>query len=270
MDGTVHVVDFSSLPPAGLDDHCKMSSPVAESHLDAVWSVHWLPTPPDMGVRFQSSSSDGTISTWELHHGDFGRYQQAQSQPLMRLHKKETLSVSVPGGDTDISTLHPHPTLPSQQYILGTHTGHVVRYSTDDSSAHGTCVYLHAHAAPVYAIQYNQYHPTTFLTCSADWTVRIWDVHPRSIATTTHPLFQFDSGTGVGDAAWSPLVSTVFACVTDHGRVLVYDLAKDMNRPLCRQKVVEKAKLTKMAFDATGVVVLVGDDKYVIFLFDFV
>ena len=31
------------------------------------------------------------------------------------------------------------------------------------------------HDMNVYAVKYNYYHPRAFLSCSADWTVKLWD-----------------------------------------------------------------------------------------------
>ena len=71
----------------------------------------------------------------------------------------------------------------------------------------------------------------------------------------------FDMGAPVGDVSWSPTVSTVFAAVTDSGRVVVYDLSRSMYVPLCKQKVTQKVKLTKLAFSPAHPVLLVGDEK---------
>ena len=68
-------------------------------------------------------------------------------------------------------------------------------------------------------------------------------------------------GGPVGDAAWSPTSSTVFAAATESGRVLVYDLAHSMEWPLCKQKIAQKVKLTKLVFSETAPVLLVGDEK---------
>lgn len=32
-----------------------------------------------------------------------------------------------------------------------------------------------AHHMAVYSVQWNSFHPKIFITCSADWTVKIWD-----------------------------------------------------------------------------------------------
>lgn len=47
----------------------------------------------------------------------------------------------------------------------------------------------------------------------------------------------FDLGAAVGDIAWAPYSSTVFAAVTDEGKVHVFDLAQNRQLPMCAQKV---------------------------------
>ena len=71
----------------------------------------------------------------------------------------------------------------------------------------------------------------------------------------------FDLNNDVGDAAWSPISSTVFAAATSDGKVFVYDLNENRHEPVCEQKVVREAKLTKLAFNPKLPVLLVGDDR---------
>ena len=33
----------------------------------------------------------------------------------------------------------------------------------------------HAHNMAVDAVKWNQFHPKVFVSCSSDWTVKIWD-----------------------------------------------------------------------------------------------
>jgi dynein intermediate chain 1, axonemal len=94
-----------------------------------------------------------------------------------------------------------------------------------------------------------------FLSCSADWTVKIWDHN------YPHPILSFDLGNAVGDVAWAPYSSTVFAAVTSDGKVHVFDLAENKHEPLCEQKVVKRAKLTHVCFNQHDPIVIVGDDR---------
>ena len=54
------------------------------------------------------------------------------------------------------------------------------------------------------------------------------------------------------------------ACVVLCRQVHVLDLAADTNAPLCVQKVVRKAHLTRLAFNPTQPVLVVGDDRQVV------
>ena len=80
----------------------------------------------------------------------------------------------------------------------------------------------------------------------------------------TQCLLHFDLGNAVGDVCWSPYSSTVFAAVTTDGRVHVFDLAQNKREPLCCQKVVRKARLTRASFNSKDYILIVGDDRGVV------
>ena len=54
-------------------------------------------------------------------------------------------------------------------------------------------------------------------------------------------------------------MSTVFAAVTDEGKVNVYDLHASKQEPLCEQKVVKKHKCNRVVFASHAPLLLVGD-----------
>jgi dynein intermediate chain 1 len=58
------------------------------------------------------------------------------------------------------------------------------------------------HYLAVYAVKWNHYHPRVFLSCSADWTIKMWD------SAITRPIMTFDLGCAVGDVEWAPYSST--------------------------------------------------------------
>lgn len=107
----------------------------------------------------------------------------------------------------------------------------------------------------VYAVQWNPFHEKIFLTCSADWTVKLWD-HDIS-----EPIMSFDLGCCVGAICWSPYSSTVFAAVTNNGKCHVFDLAENKMEALAEQKITKKAKLTSVRFNVKDPILLVGDDR---------
>jgi dynein intermediate chain 1 len=107
----------------------------------------------------------------------------------------------------------------------------------------------------VYSLKWNPFHPRVFISCSADWTVKIWDHN------SAQPILSFDLGNAVGDVAWAPYSSTVFAAVTSDGKVHIFDLAENKHEPICEQKVVKRAKLTHVAFNQSDPIIIVGDDR---------
>lgn len=73
-------------------------------------------------------------------------------------------------------------------------------------------------------------------------------------------MLSFDLGAPVGDVAWAPQSSTVFAAATDRGHVHVFDLAHSRAGAACVQKA-SKARLTKLAFNSRHPVLLVGTER---------
>ena len=70
-------------------------------------------------------------------------------------------------------------------------------------------------------------------------------------------------GSQVGDVAWAPYSSTVFAAVTIEGKVYIYDLSVNKYNPICVQTIVSKKQgiLNHITFNKDEPVVLVGDSK---------
>ena len=48
-------------------------------------------------------------------------------------------------------------------------------------------------------------------------------------------------------------------------QVHVYDVAEKKHEAVCQQKVVKKAKLTKISFNPKHPILIVGDDRCVLF-----
>ena len=107
----------------------------------------------------------------------------------------------------------------------------------------------------VYAVKWNPFLSTVFLSASADWQVKVWDHNnPKS-------LYSFDLNAPVADIAWAPYSSSVFAAITSDGKVLIYDLKINRNQPICEQKISKKPRLTKICFNPHSPVILVGDER---------
>lgn len=138
-------------------------------------------------------------------------------------------------------------------FVVGTEEGRIHKCS---KAYNGQYLETYeGHNLSVYSLRWNLHHPKVFLSASADWTVRLWD------HSSPRPVMTFDLNNSVGDVAWAPYSATTFCAVTADGKVHVFDLAENKYEPLCEQKVVRKARLTKVVFNPKHPLLLVGDDR---------
>uniref|UniRef100_A0A4W6CRS5 Dynein, axonemal, intermediate chain 1, paralog 1 n=1 Tax=Lates calcarifer TaxID=8187 RepID=A0A4W6CRS5_LATCA len=140
-------------------------------------------------------------------------------------------------------------------FLVGTEEGKIHKCSKTYSSQFLET--YNAHSMAVDAVKWNPFHPKVFISCSSDWTVKIWD------HTINTPMFTFDLNAAVGDVSWSPYSSTVFAAVTTDGTVHVFDLNINKYEAICQQSVVakKKTKLTHIEFNPIYPIIIVGDDR---------
>ncbi|XP_063676387.1 dynein intermediate chain 2, ciliary-like isoform X2 [Bolinopsis microptera] len=220
-------------------------------HTDTVWQVYWQENDLDNNLNFFSISSDGRVTCWsliknELHNTDI---------ILIRLNTTAEPDPGAGGLDLACGTCFDFHKFTDYLFLVGTEEGKIHKCSKHYSSQYLDT--YHAHHMAVYAVRWNNFHPRVFASCSADWTVKIWD-HNYS-----EPMFTFDLGNSVGDVVWSPYSATVFGAVTDDGQVHIFDLSQEKYSPLCQQSVVQKkrTKVNHLAFNKHYPVILVGDDR---------
>ena len=72
------------------------------------------------------------------------------------------------------------------------------------------------HNGPIYKVRANPYFYDIFLTCSADWSCKLWNWRRDSPLNSFQSLDLYDE---VIDIEWSPNESTVFASVCKDGRL---------------------------------------------------
>uniref|UniRef100_A0A5K3F3G5 WD_REPEATS_REGION domain-containing protein n=1 Tax=Mesocestoides corti TaxID=53468 RepID=A0A5K3F3G5_MESCO len=229
-----------------------LSTAYANKHTDPVWQVRWLCNSEQPNLTFFSIGSDGRVSCWSILKEDISCYDVL----LLRTPKEsgdapKSFQISTYESGTALD-FHRKET---QIFLIGTEEGMVHKCSRTYGSQYLSS--LKAHNMAVYGLAWNYFHDDIFITCSADWTVKIWHQDKKS------PVFTFDLGAPVGDVAWSPYSSTVFAAVTTDGNVRVYDLNINKYEPLCLQMVTQKkrTKLTHVAFNPVHPVIICGDDR---------
>ncbi|KAJ1514622.1 cytoplasmic dynein with WD40 domain [Coelomomyces lativittatus] len=230
-DGTCMVLDYAS------KIMLKHVADPKHQHMDSVWQVAWQPDDLDGNANFFSVGGDGYVKQAVV----------LKNELMMSNVIKLELQYPLTGLCFDFDNSN------NRIFIVGTEEGKLVRCSKDYNSKYLDV--LDVHDMAVYRVLYNKFFTQAFLTTSADWTVKLWDQRCKK------PILIFDFGCPVGDIAWAPYSSTVFAVVTSDGKVVVFDLDSNKYEPLCTQQVVTKAKLTRLAFNPFEPVILVGDDK---------
>jgi len=290
-DGSVLVFDVRNKVNAPV----YASKVTTGKHTDPVWKVRWQTleegllggsSSANRELCFLSVAADGQVVAWLLSKNEL------KMEPLMQLKLIRGCGISsvissssfsfmdnttrrnswgldgfdvegeafrLPTTTTDLASgsCFDFSPLPGQGhlFLVGTEEGTIQKCSKTYTGQYLT-TYRNGHHMAVYAVRWNPFHPKLFLSCSADWTVKLWD-HTQSSA----PLLSFDLANAVGDLDWSPVSSTSFAAVTSDGRVQVFDLAVNKYEPICLQKIVKRAKLTHVAFNVHEPVLLVGDDR---------
>jgi dynein intermediate chain 1 len=73
----------------------------------------------------------------------------------------------------------------------------------------------------------------------------------------------FDLDSQVGDVAWAPYSSTIFAAVTVDSKVHIFDLNVDKYHAICIQQVIPKktGRLNHIAFNPYSPFLIVGDSR---------
>lgn len=255
-DGSVMVFDVRS----------KTNKPLFQStaktgkHTDPVWQVHWQEEDLAKNLNFFSISSDGRVTLWtlsknELQYTDVLQLKLESSTTVPSVagnsrneEEDQTALSGLAGGCCfDFNAFSEH------LFVVGTEEGKIHKCSKAYNSQYLKT--YDGHFMNVYSVKWNPYHPKVFISCSADWTVKIWD-HDNNA-----PLMTFDLNNAVGDVAWAPYASTTFAAVTDDGKVHVFDLKESKHEVLCEQVITTKSKLTHVSFNPRTPILLVGDDK---------
>lgn len=247
-DGTVAVYDCrlnNKLP-------IYESSNIGNKHNGTIWQVQWSHDLTEGELTFYSIASDGNILSWILMQNHL-----CQTLVISLHHRPDAINVPC---DKDVQfkdsgtciAVHPED---NSVFLVGTEEGYIYKCSTAYLSMY-LFVY-EAHRMPVHRIEYNKYSSNIFASCSADWSIKIWEDSRRE------PLFVFDVASSVGDIAWAPYSSTVLAAVSQDCKAYVFDLNVDKYKAICVQTVSSRklSKLTRIAFNWKLPIVIIGDDK---------
>lgn len=207
-DGTVMVFDV----------RMKSNRPIYTStiktgkHTDPVWQVHWQEEDLAKELIFYSISSDGQVASWIMSKNEL-KMEPVMQLKLLSLARDDPDEVNLSGlAGGCCFDFNKHS---EHLFIVGTEEGKIHKCSKAYSGQYLET--YQGHHMAVYAVKWNPFHPRVFISCSADWTVKVWDHN------VSQPILSFDLDNAVGDVAWSHYSSTVFAAVTSDGKVFFPD-----------------------------------------------
>jgi dynein intermediate chain 1 len=260
-DGTVSVFDISQKIKTPII-HCDIRT---QRHMDPVWQVKWYKLALDNQFCFFSISSDGKVNKWsffknkaklELENMVTLKYSDSQNELYAGKEqegeikeKEDGFVFGNAGGMCFDFNKHKGK---EHLFVLGTEEGHIHLCS---AKHRGHFIQtFEGHTMGVYTVTWNPFHTKIFASCSADWTIKIW--HYRIFA----PLIIFDMQNAVGDVAWSPWCSTIFAAVTIQGDMKFFDLNRNRKSAI-HEKKLHDIPINHLAFNKFEYVFVTGNEK---------
>ena len=147
-------------------------------HTDPVWQLCWVDQGAERGEILVSISSDGRVTKWDMKKG-------LENQDLMKL-KRVTAPNKQGGTDAKATTAGGSEGIISRRasgmciafsprdpnyYLAGTEDGHIHKCSCSYNEQHLESFF--GHSGPVYKLRWSPFADNTFISCSADWTIKL-------------------------------------------------------------------------------------------------
>ncbi|CAF0853290.1 unnamed protein product [Brachionus calyciflorus] len=237
-------------------------------HLSPVWNLTWTDKDrnsssgdPDEMEVIMSISSDGRVTQWMIRKG----FESSDYLKLKRVlnkgsgskkdkEKSEGLISRNSGGlcfdiwDNDKAI-----------YLCGTEEGFIHRCSTSYNEQY-LDTYL-GHMGPIYKLAWSPFSKNTFLSGSADWTIRLWMINRLS------PCLVFNSSSkSVFDICWSTKSATLFCCVNENF-IELWDLSKSTLDPIYSTQPLGTAKLTSISYSPNSDCLVVGSSDGSLYIY---
>ena len=139
-------------------------------HSDPVWQVCWQVEDMSKDLCFYSISTDGTVANWAMSKNELNM------EPIMHLKltqskSNDELDQDTSGGGLAGGCCFDFNTKSEHLFIIGTEEGYIHKCSKAYSGQYLET--YEGHNMPIYAVKWNPFHENVFLSCSADWTVKV-------------------------------------------------------------------------------------------------
>lgn len=217
------------------------SRDIPNKHTDIIWEIHWVQR-DNKAEALISISGDGRIVEWSMKKGlEYTDLKQLKRET--NPNQKDVYSGAIQdqkaGGATFINTGGLSIDFPVNDagniYFVATEDCCVYKCSTSFSEKSAMTYY--GHMGPIYRVRCNPFWNANdcpvFITCSYDWSVRVWHEKEGEAKLVCHQISNLQQQ--VNDVVWSPNTSSVFASVANDGRIEIWDLKRDSLAPMLHQ-----------------------------------
>uniref|UniRef100_H2YQ56 Dynein axonemal intermediate chain 4 n=1 Tax=Ciona savignyi TaxID=51511 RepID=H2YQ56_CIOSA len=251
FDGTVCIYNVRNTSDAPVVD----SFDCTGKHSSPVWQLCWIEREKALGEERSeiliSISADGRVVQWSIRKGfecsDLMKLKRTARKNIQKKKEKTEAFISrqAPGMCFDFHSKG------SNMYLAGTEEGLIHKCSCSYNEQF-LDTYT-GHTGPLYKVRWSPFCSDVFLSCSSDWSIRLWKQSELS------PVLNFFSTTkAVHDICWSPYSATVF-CAVNEGAVEIWDLGTNTLDPLITNLASPGIKLSCAIFSQNSNSVLVGD-----------
>ncbi|KYM97953.1 PREDICTED: WD repeat-containing protein 78 [Cyphomyrmex costatus] len=261
-DGSVRVIDVSVKEVNIIRQSHRETSTACSPH----WQVQWWSGDEQFNYQEQiyTSDQDGRIYCYRLGEDLF-------ATEIMRLHRVEGKLSGVSRTDHCVVydvpinrqpsalILRRHPIV-NNVYFVGSDEGCIYRCSTNYLRQHVNSFL--AHDGPIYSFEFSPFCQKLFLTCGADWCIRIW------AENLTEPLITLSTAMAcVRNACWSPTSSTIIASVVND-QICVWDIHRKTHTPASITISTNGVRLVAAGFTSNGNQLVIADIEGVVYVYN--
>ncbi|XP_018366889.1 PREDICTED: WD repeat-containing protein 78 [Trachymyrmex cornetzi] len=261
-DGSVRVIDVSAKEVNIIRQSHRETSTACSPH----WQVQWWSGDEQFNYQEQiyTSDQDGRIYCYRLAEDLF-------ATEIMRLYRVEGKLSGVSRTDHCVAydvpinrqpsalILRRHPIV-NNIYFVGSDEGCIYRCSTNYLRQHVDSFL--AHDGPIYSFEFSPFCQKLFLTCGADWCIRVW------AESLTEPLITLSTAMAcVRNACWSPTSSTIIASVVND-QICVWDIHRKTHTPASITISPNGARLVAAGFTANGNQLVIADIEGAVYVYN--
>lgn len=250
-NGDIFILDIISKEKYIHDRSTRQTSPCYEP----IWFVDWFIT-EDTDEKIISLCQDGRINYFEKMKN--GEFVCSTHMTITKIdNKNNEIQSHIPmNRNLPCTAFCKHPELINIYYV-GTGYGNVYKCSFINASQ---CLsFFKAHNGPVYCIQFSKFCKNIFLTCGADWSVKVW------IENIITPLIILNTSLNpVMAATFCPTVSTVIVAISGR-EIFIWDL-KRKNDFLLNKSSLSEDTLTTLTFSNDGNNIFTSDTVGVVYV----